>query len=91
MLEAYTAAEQLMTAKGGFLSLRWSRGLRITNVVQTLDAVPIVASVLSMLLLVANIQSNIFTKHLHVGKFCKALKGVSSPLRKSTGFSENRI
>lgn len=91
MLEAYTATEQLMTADRGFLSLRWSGGLRITNVDQTLDSVPIVASALSMLLLVANIQGNLFAKHLHVGKFCKALKGVSSPLGKSTGFSENRI
>lgn len=59
--------------------------------VHTLNSVSIVASVLAVLLFGANIKSNPSAENLHVGEFCKALKGVSSPLRKSTGFSENRI
>ena len=98
VLEEYTAPEQHMTANGGRVgvggcsfhsdglgageSQTWFRPL--TRYLLWHPSSP-------RYCLVANIQSKPFAENLHVQKFCNALKGVSSPLRKSTGFSENRI
>lgn len=73
------------------LSLRWPGSRSITNVAQTLDAVSVGHLSSPCYCLVAHVQSNPSAENLHAQKFCNAPRGVSSPLRESTGFSENRI